>query len=46
MSSRQRMRGERNSGGDRDSDRGGDGYGNRDQYRDGTRRKDEETKGR
>ena len=44
MSSRQGFRGERNSGGDRDADRGGDRYGNRDQYRDGTRRKDEEIK--
>ena len=41
MSSRQGLRGERNSGGDRDNDRG-DRYGTgRDQYRDGTRRKDE-----
>ena len=42
MSSRQGFRGERNSGGDRDADRGGDRHGsNRDQYREGARRKDE-----
>ena len=44
MSSRQGLRGERNSGGDRD-DRG-DRYGSgRDQHRDGARKRDENERG-